>query len=185
MDYRLMRRRRRWPVALLLGAGMIISRAARAQQVVVIVNGEPITALDIEQRSKLNQLSTHKVPSREEVLQELSTEILKVKEGKRWGFELSSTEVDGAFANMASRMRITPDQLTQMLARSGVNPTTLKQRIKADMTWPQLVRGRFQSSLQVAEKALLRPSLRRGGAMRNRCGDDLKDARKALPSPAL
>ena len=35
---------------------------ARAQQIVVIVNGEPITALDIDQRSKLSQLSTHKVP---------------------------------------------------------------------------------------------------------------------------
>src|SRR5262245_1417508 len=39
---------------------------ASAQQVVVIVNGEPITALDIEQRSKLTQLSTHKTPSRQE-----------------------------------------------------------------------------------------------------------------------
>ncbi|MFZ1171520.1 MAG: peptidylprolyl isomerase, partial [Bradyrhizobium sp.] len=31
---------------------------ARAQQVVVMVNGEPITNFDIEQRSKLTMLST-------------------------------------------------------------------------------------------------------------------------------
>jgi len=155
MDHPLTMHRRRWPVAVLLGAAMIMPGAARAQQIVVIVNGDPITALDIEQRSKLNQLSTHKVPSRQEVLEELSTEILKVKEGKRWGLEISSSEVDSAFAGMASRMRMTPDQLTQLLARSGINATTLKQRIKADMTWPQLVRGRFSSSLQVAEKDLL------------------------------
>ena len=49
----------------LVGRRCILRRArcrrttARAQQVVVIVNGEPITALDIEQRSKLTQLSTH------------------------------------------------------------------------------------------------------------------------------
>jgi peptidyl-prolyl cis-trans isomerase SurA len=155
MDQPLTSRRRRWPVAVLLGAAMIMPGAARAQQIVVIVNGEPITALDIEQRTKLNQLSTHKVPSRQEVLEELSTEILKVKEGKRWGLEISSSEVDSAFAGMASRMRMNTDQLTQLLARSGITPTTLKQRIKADMTWPQLVRGRFSSSLQVAEKDLL------------------------------
>ena len=32
----------------------------RAQTVVVLVNGEPITSLDIEQRTKLMALTTHK-----------------------------------------------------------------------------------------------------------------------------
>ena len=60
-----------------------------------------------------------------------------------------------AYGNMATRMRLTADQLTQVLAKSGVNPATLKHRIRADMTWPQLVRGRFQSSLQIGEKDIL------------------------------
>ena len=38
-----------------------------------------------------------------------------------------------AYACMASRMRFTADQLTQQLAKSGVNATTLKARIKADI----------------------------------------------------
>ena len=119
------------------------------------MNGEPITALDIEQRTKLNQLSTHKVPPRQEVLEELITEILKVKEGKKWGLEVSDAEVDTAFAAMASRMRLNTDQLTQVLAKAGVNVATLRHRIRADIAWPQLVRGRFQASLQVGEKDLL------------------------------
>jgi peptidyl-prolyl cis-trans isomerase SurA len=56
---------------------------------------------------------------------------------------------------MASRMRYTPEQLTQTLANSGVNVATLKARIRADLAWPQLVRGRYQSSLQIGEKDLL------------------------------
>src|SRR3977135_3179554 len=107
--------------AMMAVAMPMLATAARAQQVVVIVNGEPITALDIEQRSKLNQLSTHKVPLRQEVLDELITEILKVKEAKKWGLEVSDAEVDTAFAGMASRMRLTADQLTQVLAKAGVN----------------------------------------------------------------
>jgi peptidyl-prolyl cis-trans isomerase SurA len=153
--YRLTIRRRHWAVAMLIGIALIMAGAAQAQQVVVLVNGEPITALDIEQRSKLDQLSTHKTPSRQEVLEELSTEILKVKEGKKWGLEVSNTEVDNAFASMANRMRMTTDQLTQLLAKSGVNAATLKQRIKADITWPQLVRGRYQASLQIGEKDIV------------------------------
>src|SRR5205823_5789713 len=38
--------------AMMVAAVPMLATAARAQQVVVIVNGEPITALDIEQRSK-------------------------------------------------------------------------------------------------------------------------------------
>ena len=140
---------------MLLGAALVLPRTAQSQQVVVVVNGDPVTALDIEQRSKLNQLSTHKVPSRQEVLEELITEKLKIKEGKRLGFEISNNEVDSAFGNMASKMRLTVDQLTELLGKSGINPATLKHRIKADMTWPQLVRGRYSSSLQIGEKEIV------------------------------
>jgi peptidyl-prolyl cis-trans isomerase SurA len=132
-----------------------LATAARAQQVVVIVNGEPITALDIEQRTKLNQLSTHKIPSRQEVLDELINEKLKVREAKKLGLEIPSSEIDTAYASVASRMRLTPEQLTEQLAKSGVNAATLKGRLKADMTWPQLVRGRFQASLQIGDKDIL------------------------------
>jgi len=139
---------------LMLGLSALAT-VARAQQVVVIVNGEPITALDIEQRAKLNQLSTHKAPTRQEVLDELINEKLKVREAKKWGLEIPSSEIDTAYASVASRMRLTPDQLSDQLAKSGVNASTLKARLKADMTWPQLVRGRYQASLQIGDKDIL------------------------------
>ena len=139
---------------LMLGLSALAT-VARAQQVVVIVNGEPITALDIEQRAKLNQLSTHKVATRQEVLDELINEKLKVRDAKKWGLEIPSSEIDTAYASVASRMRLTPEQLTEQLAKSGVNASTLKARLKADMTWPQLVRGRYQASLQIGDKDIL------------------------------
>jgi len=126
--------------------------AANAQTVVVIVNGEPITAIDVEQRIKFVQMSTQKAPPRETVINELIDEILKVREGKRWGIELTDAEVASLYGNMASRMRQTPEQLTQNLAKGGVNPNTLKTRIRADSVWSQLVRGRYQASLQLNEK---------------------------------
>lgn len=141
--------------AMMVAAVPLLATPARAQQVVVIVNGEPITALDIEQRSKLTQLSTHKAPPRQEVIDELITEKLKVREGRKYGLELPSSEIETAYASMASRMHMTPDQLTATLAKSGLTPTTLKDRIRADMVWPQLVRGRFQQSLQIGEKDIL------------------------------
>ena len=49
-------------------------------------------------------------------------------------------------------MRISPEQLTKSLESQGVRPDTLKARIKAEMVWTSLVRGRFKESLQVGEK---------------------------------
>ena len=136
-------------------AAPLSATIAGAQQVVVIVNGEPITALDIEQRSKLTQLSTQKAPPRQEVIEELIAEKLKIREAKRWQLDISDADVNSALAGMAGRMRLTIEQLTAQLARSGVNIATLKHRVRADLAWPQLVRGRYQSSLQIGEKEIL------------------------------
>src|SRR5262245_37714481 len=125
---------------------------APAQTVVAVVNGEPITALDVESRMKFMLLTTQKQPARPDTINELIDEKLKVKEGKRWGIELTDAEVDSMYANMASRMRQSADQLTQGLQKGGVNPQTLKSRIRADSVWQQLVRGRFAPSLQLNEK---------------------------------
>lgn len=128
---------------------------ASAQQVVAIVNGDPITSMDVEQRAKFIQLSTHKAAPRQEVLNELVNEILKVKEAKRFSITISDSEVESAYANMASRTGATAEQFNRMFAQAGINPATLKARLRADLAWGHLVRGRFQSSLQVGEKDIL------------------------------
>jgi peptidyl-prolyl cis-trans isomerase SurA len=131
---------------------MATTLAAPAQTVVAVVNGEPITALDVESRIKFIHLSTQKQAARPDVINELIDEKLKIKEGKRWGIELTDTEVESMYASMASRMHQTADQLTQNLQKGGVNPLTLKSRIRADSVWQQLVRGRYSASLQLSEK---------------------------------
>jgi peptidyl-prolyl cis-trans isomerase SurA len=125
---------------------------ARAQTVVVMVNGEPITDFDIEQRSKLDFLSAHKQPARQDVINELIDEKLKIKEAKQFSVDPTASDIDQAFAQMSSRMRITPDQLTKSLETQGIRADTLKARLKADMVWTSLVRGRYKERLQVGEK---------------------------------
>jgi peptidyl-prolyl cis-trans isomerase SurA len=125
---------------------------ARAQTVVVMVNGEPITDFDIEQRSKLDFLSAHKQAARQDVINELIDEKLKIKEAKQFSVDPTASDIDQAFAQMSSRMRITPDQLTKSLETQGIRADTLKARLKADMVWTSLVRGRYKERLQVGEK---------------------------------
>jgi peptidyl-prolyl cis-trans isomerase SurA len=142
---------RRLALVATVAAVAALPHAASAQQVAVIVNGAPITTYDIEQRSKFMMLATHKAPSRQEVIEELIDEKLKVQIGQRYKLEVTDSEVDTAYSNMAQRMHATQQQLTQMLAQAGVDAQTLKAKIRADISWQQIVRGKFQSSLQVRE----------------------------------
>jgi peptidyl-prolyl cis-trans isomerase SurA len=143
-------------VRMLAALVIVVSgTAALAQNVVVFVNGDPITAIDVEQRAKFLLLTTQKQPPRKDVLNQLIDEKLKVREGRRWSLEATDKEVDNSFAAMARRMGQSAEQLTQSFAQKGVNVSTLKARIRADMVWEQLVRGRYQSRLQVSDKEIL------------------------------
>jgi peptidyl-prolyl cis-trans isomerase SurA len=126
--------------------------SSRAQTVAVMVNGEPITNYDIEQRTKLTMLSTHKAPTRQQVIDELIDEKVKIREGKKYGVDPSASDIESSYVSMSSRMRITPDQLTKSLESQGVRPDTLKAKMRADMVWTSLVRGRYKDSLLVGEK---------------------------------
>jgi len=123
-----------------------------AQTIACMVTGEPITSLDVEQRTKLNFLTTRKQMPKQEVLDELINEKVKIREAKRFGVDPSGSDVDQAYVSMGQRMRLSPEQLTKSLESQGVRPETLKSRLKAEMVWSSLVRGRFKESLQVGEK---------------------------------
>ncbi|MDB5552565.1 MAG: SurA N-domain family protein [Rhizobium sp.] len=146
-----------WLSSLLLGCAVALillggGSPSQAQTVAVMVNGEPITHFDIDQRMKLTTLSTHKPAVRQDVINELIDEKVKIKEGKKFGVDPSASDVDQSFSSMAGRMRITPEQLTKSLEAQGIRPETLKARMKAEMVWTSLVRGRYKESLQVGEK---------------------------------
>jgi len=158
------------PLVLGFAVGLLLIGCAspsRAQTVVVMVNGDPITSFDIEQRSKLDFLSTHKPADRQDVINELIDEKLKIKEAKKFGVDPTDTDIDQSYAQMSSRMRLTPEQLTKTLEAQGIRPETLKSRMRAEMVWTSLVRGRYKESLQVGEKEV-------AAAVRGE-GDDSKE----------
>jgi len=142
--------RRSWILVATVVAAFIVPAISFAQ-VVVVANGSPITAYDIEQRAKLIASATHKTPTRQEVIQELIDDRIKIAKAKSYGFEIGDQEVEQAFANMAKAQHLSTQQFTQMIEHAGIAPGTLKARIRAELTWGQLVRGKFSSSLEVGD----------------------------------
>jgi peptidyl-prolyl cis-trans isomerase SurA len=134
-----------------LAFGTMSGTVARAQEVVLMVDGQPITALDIEQRSKFIALSTHRTPPRQEVIDGLIDEILEIREAKHYTIDPADSDVNDAFNNVASNMNIDSQKLTQMLAAGGASAGTLKQKLRAQMAWSSLVRGRYKASLEIPD----------------------------------
>jgi peptidyl-prolyl cis-trans isomerase SurA len=124
---------------------------APAQLVVVIVNGDPITNFDIDQRTKLMQLGGQKA-SRSEVIEDLINEKVKIQLLKRFNLPDIEKDVDAAYRNMARRARQTPRDFTAQLDHAGVKLETLKSRIRAEIIWSQIIRGRFQSVFQFSDR---------------------------------
>jgi peptidyl-prolyl cis-trans isomerase SurA len=139
-------------LAALAIATMLATALPARAQVVAIVGGEPITEVDIQQRTRLIELSTQKKPSRQEALDDLIDDKVKVQLSKRYIAEVPKRDIETAFSNMARRAGLTPAQFAKSTASQGVSAEALKARIHADFVWSQIIRGKFQGSLQVGDK---------------------------------
>src|SRR5258706_16439417 len=74
---------------------LFANASAFAQVVLLVVNGDPITAFDVEQRTRLLQLmSNGKVPARQEVIDELISEKIKLQLPRRFDFNATNLDTD-------------------------------------------------------------------------------------------
>jgi len=130
---------------------LVIPTVARSQEIVALVNGEPITELDLEHRAKFLLMSGNKAPPRQEVLDSLIDELLEIREAKKFTIEVPDSEVEKSFSGIAQRMGVDTQKLTEILAKGGASADTLKQRLRAELAWAALVRGRFKASLEIPD----------------------------------
>ena len=138
-------------LTLLLAALLSAGGSASAQNVVAMVNGEPITAHDLASRTKLFQGGNQKAPPREQVLEELINEKIKIQHGKRNDVKITDTDVERAFATMAQRSNRSAAAFTAALQQSGIDPNTLKQRLRAELMWRQVLQATAPGVFQVRD----------------------------------
>lgn len=116
---------------------------ASAQSVVAVVNGQPILSSEVAARVALQKLSGGK--PEQSAKEELIDEKLKLAEAKRYGMVASDAQVDAAFASIAQRVKLPPEQFAKAIAQRGVSAHTLKDRLRAEIGWAQLIRRKYQA----------------------------------------
>jgi len=130
-----------------------------SEGVVAIVNDNVISTYDLRQRVLLLMVTAGVRPTPEnipqvqqEALRSLIDEHLEVQEikheEKEQKFDILATddEVSHEISRMAQGNRMSGDQLLAALSKAGVGADTLRDQIRAQMSWERWIQGRYGGS---------------------------------------
>lgn len=136
----------------------------------VIVNDVPITDYDISQRARLITMTQRKsaAVARRQAQQDLIDDQVKLAEAKRWKIDVSKSDVDSAFSNIARNAKLSMKQLSGALRQGGVKPETLKASLKAQIAWQRLVQRRFSGQVEVDESDIIAALQKKDDAARSK-----------------
>lgn len=123
-----------------------------------IVNGEVITATDIEQRMALIRIANNnmELPAeeiqrlRQQVFSNLIDEKLQIQEARAAKIDIDENVINEQFARLAARFKQTPDEFSKYLASKGSSAAAVKQQIRGEFAWDRLLSRNIQSTTNVS-----------------------------------
>jgi len=89
---------------------------------------------------------------RKEALEELIDERLKLQEAKKLNVVASDEEVDKIMASIAEKNKMTPAEFQTHLKKMGADPSVMRQRFKANMSWQEVIRRKFGGQIDVNDR---------------------------------
>jgi peptidyl-prolyl cis-trans isomerase SurA len=140
-------------VAALTGIACPV-QAQTEQSIAVLVNDDPISTYDIEQRERFLAVTTHETPSAElkkKATDMLIEERLQVQQGRKLGITPDEADVTRVLGGMAEKNNMSAEALGSALGQMGVNIKTLKDRIRAQIAWQDVVRRKFRRDVQIGD----------------------------------
>ncbi|MCA3719009.1 MAG: peptidylprolyl isomerase [Brevundimonas sp.] len=125
---------------------------------VATVNDQIITGFDLRQRMLTVIAMSQVQPTEENIpaiqqqaLQALIEERLQAQEiAKYETLIVTDEEVDQEITGMAQDAGVTPDQYMGFLAQGGIRPEQMRQQLRTEIGWRQLVGGRFNTRARVS-----------------------------------
>jgi peptidyl-prolyl cis-trans isomerase SurA len=133
---------------------------------VATVNGDPITARDVDQRVKIMGQLFRQPVSRPQAVEQLINEKVQSVEARRIGMRVTEAHQKDMMSRLAASVRQEPQQFEQNLQRAGIDPEAVRAKISADAVWSELLRarGRNQNISNAELNAELEKRQAAGGA---------------------
>lgn len=125
------------------------------------VNDDVVTLVDLDSRVRLYLGGTPGKPSPEEfkrmqkdVLERLIDEKLQMQEAKALAIEIPDEQIAQGFAEIARQNKTTPEEFRDRLQKAGVRLDTLRDQIRAEIAWSQVVRRKLRPQVNVSEQEI-------------------------------
>jgi peptidyl-prolyl cis-trans isomerase SurA len=127
---------------------------AQEVSIVVLVNDDPISDYDVDQRERFLAITTQEQPSPElkkKATDQLIDERLQVQQGRKLSVSVDEDDVTRIVEDMAKKNNLDVDGLATALGKAGVNIKTLKDRIRSQLVWQNVVRQKFRREIQIGD----------------------------------
>ena len=129
-----------------------------ADGIVATVNDQVITGFDLRQRILAVIVMSQVQPTEENIpaiqqqaLQALIEERLQAQEIATYEtLKISDEDVSQEIAGMAQEAGTTPENYLAFLAQGGIRPSSMREQLRTEIGWRELVRGRFGSRSRVS-----------------------------------
>lgn len=135
---------------------------AMASEIKYIVNNTAVTSYDIQRRAALNRLFRQKGGA-EKAAEDMVEQALKSEELARRNIRISKQTVDDSYNRFATSNKLKPAQLDQILSQAGIGREHMKEFIRIQMGWSQLLGSRYRATEMMTEQQMVRKVFELGG----------------------
>ncbi len=145
----------------LVACGTMPAQAQQVEGIAALVNDYPITTVDVRNRMRLIIASSGVQPTPEalgriqqEALRSLIDETLQLQEAQEYEVTVDQAEVDAAITNIAQSNNTDPQQIVNDLAANGIDVSTLRRQLEAEIAWQILVGGRYSNRIRISNQQI-------------------------------
>lgn len=132
---------------------------ATEAKIAAVVNGEIITVNDVENRVKLylQGKDPSKITPQDisqltfRTLSELIDESLQMQEAKKFGITIADEQIENGIEIIAKKNNGNAEDMKKSLTASGIDISTLKSKIGAEMAWSKLINRKLYSKVSVSD----------------------------------
>ena len=132
--------------------------ATQAIRIVAVVNGDPVTNVDVDNRTRLFAMATGLPVSADmldrlkpQIVRQLVDERLRMQEIQQRKIVVSDKEIAAAIAEVEQRNGMKPGGLRAKLASDGVSFITLVDQIRTQLGWTRVLRQAIGDRLQITD----------------------------------
>jgi peptidyl-prolyl cis-trans isomerase SurA len=133
---------------------LLKAKNVRSEAEARAVQGEFAKSLQRDMIEQLKRESrTQRMPQfKKQALEELIEERLKIQEAKKLGLEVPEDEVKRVLKGIAEQNKMNEAQFTEHLKSIGIDISTMRERLRSQFAWREVIRRRFAGQVTIRER---------------------------------